>query len=175
MISLREDTKIGYGNNMDNQRKGSKRPYRHNKTMKASAEGNKDIEGRSGAKINGAKATEVNYNTKRGETMFREMRRKKQLLSKDETIEILSAHTSGVLGVNGDDGYPYTVPVSYIYKDNKLFFHCAKEGHKIDSIKKDDKVTFCVIDKDDVVQEAFTTHFRSVIVFGRARIPDGRQ
>ena len=102
--------------------------------------------------------------------MFREMRRKKQLLPENETIEILSAHTSGVLGVNGDDGYPYTVPVSYIYKDNKLFFHCAKEGHQIDSIKKDDKVTFCVIDKDDVVQEAFTTHFRSVIVFGRARI-----
>ncbi|MBW9144011.1 pyridoxamine 5'-phosphate oxidase family protein [Clostridium sp. CM028] len=102
--------------------------------------------------------------------MFREMRRKKQLLSKEETIEILQECTSGVLGVTGDDDYPYTVPVSYAYKDGKLFFHGAKEGHKIDSIKRNDKVTFCVIEKDEVIQKTFTTHFRSVSVFGRARI-----
>lgn len=102
--------------------------------------------------------------------MFREMRRKKQLLSEIETIEILKTRTSGVLGVTGDDDYPYTVPLSYVYKDGKLLFHCAKEGHKIDSIKRNDKVTFCVIDKDEVIQNTFTTHFRSVTVFGRARI-----
>ena len=102
--------------------------------------------------------------------MFREMRRKKQLLSKEETIEILQSCTSGVLGVTGDDDYPYTVPVSYVFKDGKLFFHCAKEGHKIDSIKRNDKVTFCVIEKDEVIQKTFTTHFKSVSIFGRARI-----
>ena len=102
--------------------------------------------------------------------MFREMRRKKQLLSKEETIKILKLCTSGVLGVIGDHGYPYTVPVSYVFKDDKLFIHSAKEGHKIDSIKKNDKVTFCVIDKDEVVQKTFTTHFSSVSIFGRARI-----
>ena len=102
--------------------------------------------------------------------MFREMRRKKQLLSKEETIEILKVCTSGVLGVTGDNDYPYTVPVSYIFKDDKLFFHCAKEGHKIDSIKRNDKVTFCVIEKDEIIQKTFTTHFRSVCIFGRARI-----
>ena len=102
--------------------------------------------------------------------MFREMRRKKQLLSKEETIEILMTCTSGVLAVSGDDDYPYTVPVSYVYKDKKLFFHFAKVGHKIDSIKRNDKVTFCVIAQDDVVQKTFTTHYRSVIVFGRAKI-----
>ena len=102
--------------------------------------------------------------------MFREMRRKKQLLPESEAIEILEAHTSGVLAVTGDDDYPYTVPLSYAYKDGKLFFHCAKTGHKIDGITRNDKVTFCVIDKDDVVQKTFTTHFRSVIVFGRAKI-----
>lgn len=101
---------------------------------------------------------------------FREMRRKKQLLSKEETINILEACTSGVLGVNGEEGYPYTVPVSYVLKGDKLFIHSAKEGHKIDSIKKNDKVTFCVIEKDQVIQETFTTHFRSVSIFGRARI-----
>ncbi|HEX2944849.1 MAG TPA: pyridoxamine 5'-phosphate oxidase family protein [Clostridia bacterium] len=102
--------------------------------------------------------------------MFREMRRKKQLLSDEETIRILNSCTSGVLGVIGDDDYPYTVPVSYVYRDGKLFIHSAKEGHKIDSIKKNDKVTFCVIEKDEVIQKTFTTHFSSVSVFGRARI-----
>ncbi|WP_313162505.1 pyridoxamine 5'-phosphate oxidase family protein [Sedimentibacter sp.] len=102
--------------------------------------------------------------------MFREMRRIKQLLSNEETIEILNACTSGVLGVAGDDDYPYTVPVSYTYDDDKLYIHSAKQGHKIDGINKNDKVTFCVIDRDDVIQKTFTTHFRSVSIFGRARI-----
>lgn len=102
--------------------------------------------------------------------MFRDMRRKKQLLSEEETIEILKLCTAGVLGVIGDDDYPYTVPVSYAFKDGKLFIHSAKQGHKIDSIKRTDKVTFCVIENDEVIQETFTTHFRSVSIFGRARI-----
>jgi nitroimidazol reductase NimA-like FMN-containing flavoprotein (pyridoxamine 5'-phosphate oxidase superfamily) len=107
---------------------------------------------------------------KQGTVMFREMRRKKQLLSETETIEILKSCTSGVLAVTGDNDYPYAVPVSYAYKDNKLFFHFAKAGHKIDGLVRNDKVTFCVIEKDEVIQKTFTTHFRSVIVFGRARI-----
>ncbi|MDF2676271.1 MAG: putative flavin-nucleotide-binding protein [Bacillota bacterium] len=104
--------------------------------------------------------------------MFREMRRKNQLLQNEKTIEILKKCSSGILGVIGDDGYPYTVPVSYIYNDGKLYFHCANKGHKLDSIKRNDKVTFCVVEKDDVIQETFTTHFSSVIVFGKARILD---
>ena len=102
--------------------------------------------------------------------MFREMRRKKQLLSEAETIAILESCTSGVLAVTGDDDYPYTVPLSYAYKENKLFFHFAKTGHKIDGIERNDKVTFCIIEKDDVVQETFSTHYRSAVVFGRAKI-----
>lgn len=102
--------------------------------------------------------------------MFKEMRRKRQLLSEAETIEILQSCTSGVLAVAGDNDYPYAVPLSYAYKNGKLFFHFAETGHKIDSITRNNKVSFCVIKTDDVVQETFTTHFRSVIVFGRARI-----
>ena len=102
--------------------------------------------------------------------MFREMRRSKQLLSEAETIEILKSCTSGVLAVTGDNDYPYAVPLSYAYKDGKLFFHFAKAGHKIDGIVKNNKVSFCVIKTDDVIQKTFTTHFRSVIVFGKARI-----
>ncbi len=102
--------------------------------------------------------------------MFQEMRRKEQLLSQEETIAILKKGTSGVLGVSGDDDYPYTVPISYVYQDGKIIFHGAPSGHKIDSIRRNNKVSFCVIDQDEVIQKTFTTHFRSAIVFGRARI-----
>lgn len=102
--------------------------------------------------------------------MFREMRRKKQLLSDAETIQILEACTSGVLAVAGDDGYPYAVPLSYAYRAGKLYFHFATAGHKLDAILKNDKVSFCVIHTDQVMPHTFTTHFRSAVVFGRMRI-----
>ena len=102
--------------------------------------------------------------------MFREMRRKRQKLSKEECEEILFRGTSGVLAVSGDDGYPYGVPLSYLYENGKLFFHCAQAGHKLDSILRNEKASFCVIDQDQIVPEEYTTYFRSVIVFGRIRV-----
>lgn len=99
---------------------------------------------------------------------FRKMRRCNQELSREESTAILNRCTSGTLALCGDDDYPYSVPVSYAYEDNKLFFHSAREGHKIDAIKANNKVSFSVIDKDEVVAEKFTTFFRSVVVFGKA-------
>ena len=104
--------------------------------------------------------------------MFREMRRKNQRLTKAECVEILNRNTSGVLAVLGDEGYPYSVPMSYIYDGNAVYFHCAKSGHKLDAIRQCDKVSFCVIDKDEVVPQKYTTYYRSVILFGRASILD---
>jgi uncharacterized protein len=105
--------------------------------------------------------------------MFRGMRRKRQDLSEAETIAMLQSCTSGVLAVHGDDDYPYAVPLSFAYEDGKLFFHSAKTGHKIDAIERNARASFCVIAADDVVQSTFTTHFRSAIVFGRARVLAG--
>lgn len=102
--------------------------------------------------------------------MFRKMRRNKQLLSEAETLEILTSATSGTLALSGDNGYPYAVPLSFVYKDGKVYFHLAREGHKLDSIKRNDKASFCVIDKDEVITQELTTHYRSVIVFGRIRL-----
>jgi nitroimidazol reductase NimA-like FMN-containing flavoprotein (pyridoxamine 5'-phosphate oxidase superfamily) len=102
--------------------------------------------------------------------MFREMRRKAQQLSEEECIEILKRATSGVLAVYGDDGYPYAVPVSHVYYDGKIAFHCAKDGHKIDAIRRNGKVSFCVIAQDEVMPKERTTAFISVIAFGKARI-----
>jgi len=102
--------------------------------------------------------------------MFRKMRRFKQQLSNDEALEILKNCKSGVLAVSGDDGYPYTVPLNFVYKNGKIYFHFAKNGHKLDAIKQNKKVSFCVIEKDEVDSEKLTTLFRSVVVFGKAEI-----
>lgn len=102
--------------------------------------------------------------------MFREMRRNRQLLEEKENIEILKKGTAGVLALSGDEGYPYAVPISYVYSDFKLYFHSAVSGHKIDAINSSDKASFCVIDQDCIVPEEYTTYYRSVIAFGRIRI-----
>ncbi len=102
--------------------------------------------------------------------MFREMRRKSQELSFEECETILNNGTSGVLAVSGDDDYPYAVPLSYVYDNDKIYFHCAKEGHKIDSIKRNSNASFCVIGQDEIIPEKYTTGFRSVILFGKIRI-----
>lgn len=102
--------------------------------------------------------------------LFREMRRYRQQMTEDECREILDKETSGVLAVSGDDGYPYAVPMSFVCNDNKIYFHCAKSGHKLDAVKSESKVSFCVIHKDDVVPEEFTTYYKSVITFGRIRV-----
>lgn len=105
--------------------------------------------------------------------MFREMRRNKQLLSPDETMEVMERCTNGVLACLGDEDYPYAVPLSYIYFNGRIYFHSAKTGHKIDAITKYPKVSFSVIDEDTIVSKEYTTYFRSVIAFGKARIVEG--
>ena len=102
--------------------------------------------------------------------MFRPMRRHRQQLSQGDCAAILSRGTSGVLAVAGDGGYPYAVPLSYVYQEGTLFFHCAKAGHKLDALRRCSKASFCVIDQDQVVPPEYTTYFRSVIAFGRVRV-----
>ena len=98
------------------------------------------------------------------------MRRNKQLLPPEESAAILRRGTSGVLALSGDGGYPYAVPISYVYDGAKLYFHCAKAGHKLAAIRRNCKASFCVIGQDQIVPEEYTSHFRSVIVFGTMRI-----
>ena len=102
--------------------------------------------------------------------MFHAMRRKRQLLTEEQSLEILRRGTSGVLSMQGDDGYAYGVPLSYVYKEGKLYFHSAVSGHKLDCIRREGRVSFCVIGQDQVMPAEYTTYFRSVIVFGRVRI-----
>jgi uncharacterized protein len=96
------------------------------------------------------------------------MRRQKQLLPEESTEKVLRNGLTGVLAVSGDDGYPYAVPINYVYENGRIYFHCARSGHKLDAIRRCSKVSFCVVDNDRIVPELFATDYRSVIAFGRA-------
>lgn len=96
------------------------------------------------------------------------MRRFKQELSHEETLSILKTGKVAVMAVEGNDGYPYAVPLNYVYDDGSVYIHCAKEGHKIDALNRNPLCSLCIIDKDDIVPHEFTSYFRSAIVFGKA-------
>ena len=103
--------------------------------------------------------------------VFREMRRAKQALTQEECAAILRAERRGTLAVIGDGGWPYAVPLNYWYDEaeNRLYFHCAKAGHKLDALQACDKVCFTVRDGGQSAGD-WSFYVTSVIVFGRARI-----
>ena len=107
--------------------------------------------------------------------MFRKMRRFKQQLTDEEVERVLGCGKTGIMGVIGDDGYPYTVPMNYVFADGRIYMHSALNGHKIDAIAANEKASFCVIDADDVVPADYSTNFRSVIAFGKARIVEDEE
>ena len=113
----------------------------------------------------------------KGKPMFRKMRRFKQQLSEEECISILKTEPRGVLSVFGEDGYPYGMPVNHFYDDEtgNIYFHGAGEGHKIDAIRKCDKVSLCVYDKGFRREGDWALNIKSVIVFGRIRIVENRE
>ena len=100
--------------------------------------------------------------------MTRTMRRFKQQLSSEETERILRNGKYCVMAVSGDNDYPYAVPVNYVYDGAAIYIHSAAQGHKIDVLRRNPKCSLCIVDKDDVIPEEFTSYFRSVIVFGKA-------
>jgi len=109
--------------------------------------------------------------------MFREMRREKQLLTREECQTILEQEKRGVLSVLGDGGYPYGLPVNHYYsrQEDRLYFHGARAGHKIDAIRRCDKASFCVWDQGWQHEGDWALNIRSVIVFGRIRPVEDRE
>lgn len=107
--------------------------------------------------------------------MFRGIRRKKQALSRQDCIDVLLRCEWGVLGVQGDDGYPYTVPLNYAFQDGRIYFHSARSGHKIDALKRNDKASLCVVDRSELFPAKITTLYRSVVAFGRLHIVEDRE
>ena len=104
--------------------------------------------------------------------MFRKIRRSKKEISAEAAEALLQKSRRGVLAVNGDDGYPYAVPINYLYDAaaKKICFHGARAGHKFDSIKACDKVCFTVLGDETVREEVWAPYLQSVVVFGRCRL-----
>lgn len=105
--------------------------------------------------------------------MFRDLQRKNKELSFEECKRILKEEKRGVLSVLGDEGYPYGMPMNHYYaEDGSIYFHCGRNGHRLDALKNCSKVSFCVYDKGSKAKDEWALTIKSVIVFGRIEIID---
>jgi nitroimidazol reductase NimA-like FMN-containing flavoprotein (pyridoxamine 5'-phosphate oxidase superfamily) len=103
-----------------------------------------------------------------GRMNVRPVRRTDREISLHEAQELLSKGEYGVLSTVGKDGQPYGVPLSYAYRNNCLYFHCAIDGHKLENIESNPRVSFCVVGKTRVLPEKFATEYESAVAYGVA-------
>lgn len=108
---------------------------------------------------------------------FRPLARKNKELTLEDCLELLRTEKRGVLSVHGDKGYPYGTPMNHFYndEDGKLYFHCGKIGHRLDSLRANDKVSFCCVEQGTPIPDSWALQVRSVIVFGRIEIIDDKE
>ena len=104
--------------------------------------------------------------------MFRELLRKNNELSFEECVRILKSEKRGILSVKGDNDYPYGMPMNHWFDEKswKIYFHCGKTGHRLDSLKKYNKVSFCIYDNGYRISDDWNLYIKSVIVFGKINI-----
>lgn len=109
--------------------------------------------------------------------MFRELIRKNKRLSDDECISILKNEKRGVLSILGENGYPYGMPMNHFYNedDGKIYFHSGNIGHRLDSLKNDNRVSFCTYDKGTKKEGHWALNIKSVIVFGKIDLVEDQQ
>ena len=106
--------------------------------------------------------------------MFRPVRKKANEISLEEAKKLLHEARRGVLAVSGDDGYPYAIPINFLYDEDaqKIYFHGSRAGHKVDSLRACDKVCFTVYGNETVKNEPWAPYMQSAVVFGRCRLPE---
>ena len=108
--------------------------------------------------------------------LFRAIRKKKNEISIDAAKDLIRSSRRGVLAVNGDEGYPYAIPINYLYdeENNRIIFHGAKAGHKVDSLKKNDKICFTVYGNETIKEESWAPYLQSVVIFGKCRLVENK-
>lgn len=104
--------------------------------------------------------------------MFRKVRKKANEISASLAKDLIKKSRRGILAVNGDNGYPYAIPINYLYSEEnqKIFFHGSKVGHKVDAIKESDKVCFTVYGNEQIKEETWAPYMQSALVFGRCKL-----
>lgn len=100
--------------------------------------------------------------------MFRKLRKINYEIPKERVEELIKTTEYGVLSTVGEDGYPYAIPVNYAYINGNIYFHCAREGHKLDNISFNNKVSFTLVPYSKVLSEKFDSEYESVVIFGKA-------
>jgi hypothetical protein len=103
----------------------------------------------------------------------RKLRRKDRSIENEEAIQLLCTCEYGFLSTVSENGQPYGIPLHYVYKDGSIYFHCAKVGQKIENIENDNRVSFSVVGKTEVLPDKFSAEYESVIVFGSASETEG--
>ncbi|TCS83056.1 pyridoxamine 5'-phosphate oxidase family protein [Tepidibacillus fermentans] len=107
--------------------------------------------------------------------MFKELRRKEREMDQDLTLELLNSRDYGVLSMAAAEDYAYGVPLSFVYRNGAIYFHCALEGHKLDILSQNNKVSFCVVGQTKPLPEQFSMGYQSVIVFGTVEEVEGEE
>lgn len=107
--------------------------------------------------------------------MHRPVRRQDRTIDRNEAIHLLAECEHGILATVGADGQPYAVPLSYVYQDERIYFHCATEGHKLDNIRANPAVSFCVVGKTQTLPREFGTEYESAVAFGTASEVEGEE
>lgn len=108
--------------------------------------------------------------------MFREMRRIKQKLPLEEAKSLLMKNKRGVLSLNGEDGYPYAIPINFLYdeEENKIYFHGAKSGYKFDCIENNNKACFVTYGDQELSENGWSYYLKSLVAFGEIEIIEDR-
>ena len=100
--------------------------------------------------------------------MFRKIRKVKNQISMEDSQKILEKSPRGVLALNGDEGYPYGLPLNFYYdKDlNQIYFHGTKTGYKIDCIEKSPKASFTAMLEEGTSEDGWSMNVASTIAYG---------
>ena len=107
--------------------------------------------------------------------MFREMTRKAKQMSPAALLPLLNDSQFGILAVLGDNGYAYAVPLNFVHDNGKIYIHGLKGGHKVDSLKANPKVSFCIVNDAVAKPAEFSFAYTSIIIFGTARQLEGEE
>jgi len=106
--------------------------------------------------------------------MNRAMRRKDRQMNNETALNLLIEGDYGVLASADQDGQPYGVPVNYVFDgQHTIYFHCAREGHKLDNLRSNPKVSFTIVGNHQIMDWTFSTAYESVILFGTAEEVEG--
>lgn len=106
------------------------------------------------------------------------MRQKtKEITDRQVIIDLMSSSHVGRLATIGHDGYPHIKPLNFVHLNNRIYFHSAGAGEKIDDILRDNRVAFevdlpiaMVTSGDSPCRAEYL--YRSIVAKGRAVIVD---